>query len=74
MSWTEHAKIEMKKDRLTIVDVTDVLRGGVVDEPESENGAWRYQVRTMRMVVQCELCGDEEPDELRVITVWRIQS
>jgi hypothetical protein len=63
----------MTKDGLTIADVVNVLRGGVVQEPEYENGAWRYRVRTPRIVVVCELGGDdeEEPDEILVVTAWR---
>jgi hypothetical protein len=72
-SWTGHAKREMAKDSLTVVDVINVLRGGVVEEPEYENGAWRYRVRTPRIVVVFELKGDqeEEPDEISVVTAWR---
>jgi hypothetical protein len=29
-----------------MVDETNVLRGGVVDPAEFENGSWRYRVRT----------------------------
>jgi hypothetical protein len=34
-----HARIEMNKDNLTDVDVANVLRGGVVQPPEWENGS-----------------------------------
>jgi hypothetical protein len=72
-SWTRHAKKEMVKDGLTVVDVVNVLRGGVVEEPEFENGAWRYRVRTDRIIVVCELDGEDDmqPDEIVVVTAWR---
>lgn len=75
MSWTGHARKEMAKDGLTAVDVTNVLRGGIVQEPEHENGAWRYQVRTPRIVVVCEFAGDDEeaPDQVWVVTTWRVR-
>jgi hypothetical protein len=31
----------MAKDDPSNVDVTNVLRGGVVEPPEFENGSWR---------------------------------
>jgi hypothetical protein len=72
-TWTPHATREMAKDGITIVDVVNVLRGGVVEEPEFENGAWRYRVRTQRILVVCQLEGDdnEVPNEILVITAWR---
>lgn len=64
---------EMAKDGLTIVDVVNVLRGGVVQEAEYENGVWRHRARTQRIAVVFELGGDdeEEPDEIVVVTAWR---
>jgi hypothetical protein len=41
-----HALEEMRKDKLTTVDCTNVLRGGVVAPGEWERGSWRYRVRT----------------------------
>ena len=41
-----HAKKERDKDELTDVDIVNVLRGGIVDEAEFENGEWRHHVRT----------------------------
>jgi hypothetical protein len=51
VSFSNHALEEMDKDKLTAVDVTNVLRGGVVDPAEFENGSWRYRVRTARIAV-----------------------
>jgi hypothetical protein len=74
-----HARIEMTKDNLTDVDVVNVLRGGVVREPELEHGSWRYRVETPRIAVVCAF--DPEPDEaedkdaieLVVVTAWRVK-
>ena len=73
-----HALEAMRDDRLEQIDVLNVLRGDWVEEPEWENGAWRYKVRTQRIVVVIELEYDdddavEEAEELIVITVWRIR-
>ena len=71
VSFLNHALEEMDKDKLTAVDVTNVLRGGVVDPAEFENGSWRYRVRTARIAVIVALRSDTE---LRVVTAWRIGS
>ena len=56
---------------LTMVDVTNVLRGGVVDPAEFENGSWRYRVRTARIAV---IVAFRSETELRVVTAWRMNS
>ena len=45
------AKEKTKNDDLTMVDCANVLRAGVVEEPEFERGTWRYRVRTQRIFV-----------------------
>ena len=81
---SDHARREMKKDDLTDADAINIVRGGVVREPEWENGSWRYRVDTPRMCVV--VAFDPEPDtlpakeadltevELVVVTAWRIRS
>ena len=32
-----------------MVDCANVLRAGFVEEPEFENGTWRYRVRTAKI-------------------------
>lgn len=76
-----HARKEMDKDGLTDLDAVNVLRGGVVRDPEWENGSWRYRVETHRMtfVVAFDpdlvtMPGDDESVgdiELVVVTGWR---
>ena len=65
-----HALEEMERDKLTIIDVTNVLRGGVVDPPEMENGSWRYRVRTQRIAV---IVAFRSETEMRIVTAWRIR-
>jgi len=72
-----HARKEMSKDRLTDVDLVNVLRGGVVEPAEWENGEWRYRVRTQRMTVVVafepdpEEAESEDEVELCIVTAWR---
>ena len=73
-----HSMKAMRDDNLVQIDVLNMLRGGWVEEPEYENGAWRYQVRTQKIVVVIEFDGDEDgametADELVVITVRRLK-
>ena len=68
---SRHAAEEMAKDNLTMVDVTNVLRGGLVDPAEFEKGSWRYRVRTARIAV---IVAFRSETELRVVTAWRMNS
>jgi ABC-type multidrug transport system ATPase subunit len=65
---TKHFKEEAAKDHLTILDATNVLLGGAVDEPEYENGSWRYRVRTHRIEV---IVAFESEEELVLVTIYR---
>jgi len=69
VSFSDHANKEMANDDMDAVDCTNVLRGGVVEQPEFENGSWRYRVRTNRMVV---VVAFRSKEALRVVTAWRI--
>jgi hypothetical protein len=53
-----------------MVDVVNVLRGGVVRPGELDRGTWRYQVQTGRLTVVVAL---RSKDELSVVTAWRIR-
>ncbi len=66
--YTRHAKQEMQADGLTTVDCVNVLRGGIVEPAEWENGAWRYRVHTTKIYVVVEL---DAQDRLTLITAWR---
>ncbi|CAN5537392.1 hypothetical protein BH09MYX1_BH09MYX1_07610 [soil metagenome] len=65
----------MAKDDLTSVDVVNVLRGGVVEEPEFENGSWRYRARTQRIavVIRFEESEDGIAEGIIVVTAWKDQ-
>jgi hypothetical protein len=68
--FTGHAFEEMKKDDLTTVDCTNVLRGGVMEPPEWEGGSWRYRVRTNTMYVVVSFRSETA---LVVVTAWRLK-
>jgi hypothetical protein len=61
---------KLARHGLTTIDASNVLRAGVPSEAEWENGEWRHQVHTGRMVVVVHF---ESETELRVITGWRKQ-
>jgi len=63
-----HALHEMEKDELTMVDCTNVLRGGWVEPGEWENGSWRYRVRTARISV---VVAFRSESKLAIVTAWR---
>lgn len=63
-----HAMAEMEKDGLTMVDCTNVLRGGWVEPAEWERGTWRYRVRTARI---CVVVAFRSDSKLAIVTAWR---
>ena len=68
VAFSHHAREEMAKDAMIVGDVLNLLRGGVVEPPEYENGSWRYRVRTDRM---CVVVAIRSRTELAVVTAWR---
>lgn len=66
--WGDHALKELVKDNLETGDAINVLRAGVVREPEWENGEWRYRVETPRISV---VVAFRTETVLRVVTAWR---
>jgi len=46
VAFSGHALQEMAKDHMTQVDVSNVLRGGLVGVAEERKGTWRYPVAT----------------------------
>lgn len=65
-----HSRREMAKDKLVDQDVVNVLRAGVVEPAEFENGSWRYRVKTNRICVVVVLASEREAV---VVTAWRIR-
>jgi hypothetical protein len=55
-------------DDLSTVDAVNVLRGGVPQPAEFENGSWRYRVHTERMAVVVVF---RSASEIVVVTAWR---
>lgn len=70
VSFTTHALKELKKDDMTTVDVTNVLRAGACHDPEWENGAWRYSAETQRFRVIFEL---DTETHCMVVTAMRFR-
>ena len=64
-----HARQEMAKDALSMLDVEHVLRAGLVEEPaEFEKGEWRYRFRTPKIAV---IVSFDSETEAHVVTAWR---
>ena len=68
ITFSKHARDEIAKDGLNDQDAINVLRGGVVEPGELENGSWRYRVRTSRMTFVVAFRSDTEA---RIVTAWR---
>ena len=68
VQWANHALQRLSERRLTTVDRVNVLRAGVVDWPEFQNGTWRYSVRGGWITVVIAFRSEET---LVVITAWR---
>lgn len=68
--FTGHARDEMAKDGLDEVDCTRVLRGGVVEPAEWENGRWRYRVHSYQVWVVVQFVAELS---LIVVTAWRTE-
>jgi hypothetical protein len=58
----------MAKDKLTMQDVVNVLRAGVVEPSEFERGSWRHRAKTNRICVVVVLVSEREAV---VVTAWR---
>jgi uncharacterized protein DUF4258 len=65
---SKHATEEMANDALTIIDCVNVLRGGIVEPAEWENGSWRYRVHTQRI---CVVVAFRSEKRLIIVTAWR---
>lgn len=68
VSFSEHALSEMVEDDLDIVDVRAVLRGGVVEPGEMNNGSWRYRVRAKGIFV---VVAFRSETRVQVVTAWK---
>jgi hypothetical protein len=69
VSFTKHAQEQMQKRDLMSGDILNVLRAGIIhNDPELENGSWRYHIQTKKITVVFAFNG---PDKIRIITAWR---
>lgn len=69
--FSRHALEELKKDRLTTVDVMNVMKSPdaqIMDEPELEHGSYRYRLGTQKIMV---VVAFDSPKSLVVVTAWR---
>lgn len=64
-----HAIDRIKERALSTLDCENVMRAGVVEEAECNDGAWRHKVRTQRIVVVVEFLSEEE---VLIVTAWRL--
>ena len=63
-----HARREMAKDAITEAEVLEVLRGGVVEPAEWENGEWRYRARRTTVYVVVTFLAETHT---AVVTAWK---
>ena len=63
-----HAWKEMQDDGISVQDVYQVLRGGIVEPAEFTNQSWRYRVRQGRRFVVVTFRSETWTV---VVTVWR---
>ncbi len=70
MASKPHALERLKKHRISMLDVDNVLRKGRVGEAEWENGCWRYPVFSNKFHVVVQF---ESEEELLIVTAWRVQ-
>lgn len=69
--FSRHALEELKKDRLTTVDVINVMKSPdaqIVDEAELEHGSYRYRLGTKKIMV---VIAFDSIKSLVVVTAWR---
>ena len=71
VEFSRHALAEMKKDGLQTPDCLNLVRGGVYEAAEIQNGEWRYRIHTRCI---CIVIAFASASRLRVVTAWRIQS
>lgn len=69
LSYSKHGQEQMKARCLIAGDVINVLMAGKIEnDPELENGSWRYRVTTKNITV---VVAFRRPNHVAVITAWR---
>lgn len=69
ITFSRHARDQIKIRALSSVDVINVLKAGkILNDPEYENGTWRYRVESLMITV---VIAFRRPNHLIVVTAWR---
>lgn len=68
VTFTDHALRELDKDGISEARALTLLRGGIVEPGEWENGEWRYRVRASGAYL---VVAFDSEVELLVVTGWR---
>ena len=70
ISFTKHARQQMVERDLRAGDVLNVLKAGNIwNEPEFENGSFRYKVSTSKIIV---VIAFRKAKNIVIITAWRV--
>jgi hypothetical protein len=69
ISFTSHARTQMRERDLKSGDVLNVLKAGkILSVPDFENGSFRYRVQTNKITV---VLAFKKPNHVVVVTAWR---
>jgi hypothetical protein len=69
VSFTRHAREQMRERDLKSGDVLNVLKAGkIMSVPDFINGSFRYRVQTNKITV---VLAFKKPNHVVVITAWR---
>ena len=70
LRYSIHTRDQMIARRITVQDVENTLRAGLVEPSEFEHGSWRHRVKTNTICVVVTLLSEQEAV---VVTTWRIR-
>lgn len=70
LHYSIHTRDQMIARRITVQDVENTLRAGLVEPSEFEHGSWRHRVKTNTICVVVTLPSEQEAV---VVTTWRIR-
>lgn len=63
-----HAQKEMAKDKLSELDVVNVIRACIPQPGENEKGTWRYRICSNKI---CVVIAFHSETALAIVTAWR---
>lgn len=70
VEFSPHALPKMQKHKVTEGQAIQVLRGGLVEPAEFENGSWRYRVRASKTYAVVSFRSETWTV---VVTAWRVK-